>query len=54
MFYQTFFSPEVKRYLINTYNHGIYQLPQLLSNVLGLRTLGYWEKIGKYLNFIER
>ena len=39
-FYQTFLSPQVKRYQIITYKHGIYELPHDLPNDLRLRTLG--------------
>ena len=35
MFYQTFLSPQVKRYVIITYKHGIYELPHEFSS--GLR-----------------
>ena len=32
MFYQTFLSPQVKRWAINTYKHGINELPHELPN----------------------
>ena len=40
MFYQIFLSPQVKRYAIITYKHGIYKLPHELPNDLRLRVLG--------------
>ena len=40
MFYQIFILPQVKRYVIITYKHGMYELPQELSNNLRLRILG--------------
>ena len=40
MFYQIFLLPQVKRYVIITYKHGMYELPQELSNDLRLRILG--------------
>ena len=41
MFYQIFFSPQVKRgAIIITYKHGIYELPHQLPNDLRLRILG--------------
>ena len=36
MFYQIFLSPQVKRYAIITYKHGIHELPHELSNDLKL------------------
>ena len=39
MFYQTFFSPQVKRCAIIAYKHGIYELPNELPNDLRLRIL---------------
>ena len=40
MFYQIFLSPQVKRWTITTYKHGIYDLPDELPNDLGPRILG--------------
>ena len=40
MFYQIFFSPQVKRCAIITYEHGIYELPHELPNDLRLNILG--------------
>ena len=40
MFYQIFISSQAKRTAIITYIHGIYELPQELSNDLRLRILG--------------
>ena len=37
MFYQFFFSPQVKRWAIITYKHGICELPHELLNDLRLR-----------------
>ena len=39
MFYQIFLSPQVKRWAIITYKHGIYELPHELPNDLRLRDL---------------
>ena len=40
MFYQIFLSPQVKRYVIITFKHGIYKLSHELPNDLRLRILG--------------
>ena len=40
MFYQIFLLPQVKRWAIITYKHGIYELPHELSNDLRQRILG--------------
>ena len=53
MFYQIFLSPQVKRWAIITYKHGIYKLPHKLPHDLRLRILGKKEILGKCLNFIE-
>ena len=53
MFYQIYFSPEVKRCVIITYAHGIYELPQKFPNNLRLKISGNYEKSGKCLNLIE-
>ena len=53
MFYQIFLSPEVKRWKIITYKHGIYKFPYELPNDLRFKILGNWEISGKYQNFIE-
>ena len=39
MFYQIFLSPQVKRWAIVTYKHGIHELPHELPNDLRLRIL---------------
>ena len=39
MFWQIFISPQVKRNAIISYKHGIYELPQKLSNNLRLKKL---------------
>ena len=53
MFYQIFLSPKVKRCLIITYKHGIYESPHELLNHLRLWILGNLETSRKHLNFIE-
>ena len=53
MFYQTFFSPQVKRCVIVTYKHGIYQFSHEMPNHLKLRTLGNQKTSGKCLNPTE-
>ena len=41
IFYHIFLSPEVKRWAIITYKHGLYELPnELLPNHLRLKILG--------------
>ena len=40
MFYQIFLSPQVKRWAIITYKHGIYQFPHELPNDLRPMILG--------------
>ena len=47
MFYQIFFSPQVKRWVIITYKHGIYNFPHELSNDLRLKKLGNIRKVSK-------
>ena len=47
MFCQTFFSPQVKRCVIITYKHGMYELPHGLLNHLRLRKLGTFRKVFK-------
>ena len=47
MFYQIFLSPQVKRWPIVTYEHGIYELPHKLPNNLRLRKLGNIRKVSK-------
>ena len=49
MFFQIFFSPQVKRYMIITYKHGIFEL----KNDLRLRNLENYEISGKCLNPTE-
>ena len=39
MIYQILLQPQVKRWAIITYKHGIYELPHELPNALRLRTL---------------
>ena len=40
MYYQIFYSLQVKQYAIITYKHGIYELPHELPNNIKLRILG--------------
>ena len=40
MFYQIFFSPQVKRSAIISNKHGTYELPHELKNNIKLRILG--------------
>ena len=47
MLYQIFLSPQVKRWAIVTYKHGIYELPHKLPNDLRLRKLGNIRKVSK-------
>ena len=47
MFYQFFLSPQVKRWAIITYKHGIYEFPHKFPNVLRLRKLGNIRKVSK-------
>ena len=53
MFYQIFFSPQVKRWAIISYKYGIYELFHDLPNDLRLRILGNEEISGNCLNPIE-
>ena len=53
MFYQIFFSPQVKQCMIISNKHGIYKLPHELPNELRHEILGNYEISVKYLNFIE-
>ena len=53
IFHQIFLSPQMKRYAIITYKHGIYKLPHELSNDLGLRILGNYEMSANRLNLIQ-
>ena len=40
MYYQILFSPQVKRWAIITYKHGMYELSHELPNDLRLKILG--------------
>ena len=53
MFYQIFFSQQVEQSAIISNKHGIYELPQELSNDLRLRILRNSEISGKSQNFTE-
>ena len=50
MFYENFFSQQVKRCAINTYKHAIYEFPNKLPNGKRLRILGNKEISGKSQN----
>ena len=59
MFYQIFILPQVKRCVIITYKHGIYELPHELSHELPndlrhkeLRQLGTIKKLSKLSRMI--
>ena len=45
MFRPAFLSPQVEQYVIITYKHGIYELPQELPNDVRLRKLGNIRKV---------
>ena len=51
--YQIFFSRQVKRSVIISNKHGIYELPHELSNDVKLRILGNLERPEKSQNFLE-
>ena len=53
MFYEIFYSPQVKRSAIISDKHGIYMLPHELPNDFRLRFLGNYEKSEKSQNFRE-
>ena len=53
MFYQNFLSPQVKRWRISNYKHGMHELPRELPNDLRLRVLRNDEISGKCLTLIE-
>ena len=53
MFYQIYLSSQVKRCAIITYKHGIYELPQKLSNDIRFRILGNYKISGHCLNPIQ-
>ena len=53
IFDQIFLSPQVKRSVIISNKHGIYELPHELSNNWRLRVLGNYEISGKSQNLIE-
>ena len=40
MFYKIFLSPQLKRWVIITYKHGIYELPQELPHDLRVIIIG--------------
>ena len=54
MFYQIFLSPQVKRWAIVTYKHGIYELPHELRNDLRLRKSGNIRKVSKLHRMIAQ
>ena len=47
MFYQIFFSPQVKQCAIITYKYGIYELPHELQNDIRLKDLRKLGNIGE-------
>ena len=47
MFYQSFLSPQVKRWAIITYKHGMYELPHELPNDLRLGKLENIREVSK-------
>ena len=51
--YQIFFPPQVKRSVIISNKHSIYDLPRELPNDLRLRILRNYERSGKSQNFIK-
>ena len=54
MFDKTFVSPQVKRSVIISNKHGIYELPQKLPNDFRLRTLGNKEIPRRSQNLMNR
>ena len=54
MFDKTFVSPQVKRIVIISNKHGIYELPQKLPNDFRLRTLGNKEIPRRSQNLMNR
>ena len=53
MFDQIFLSPHVKRSVIISNKHSMYELPYEFPNDLRLRILGNWEIRAKSQNFIK-
>ena len=53
MFWKNFLTPQIKRWAIITYKHGIYELLHELLNDLRLRILGNYQILGEFLNFRE-
>ena len=53
MLHQIFIYPQLKRWAIITYKHGIYELPHELPKNLRLRILGNYKISGASLNLIE-
>ena len=57
MFYQIFLSPQVKRWTIINYKHGIYELPHELLNDLRLRKVqsyGFFAKFKAMVNKLSQ
>ena len=52
MFYQIFLSPQVKRIVIISNKHGIYELPHELPNDLSLKKSGNIKKIPNFHRII--
>ena len=53
MFYQIFFSPQIKRRAIVSNKQGVYELLHELPDDLKLRILGSEEKSGESPNLLE-
>ena len=51
--YQFFYLPKVKRSVVISNKHGIYELPRELPNNSRLRILGNYERSCKSQNIIE-
>ena len=53
MFYQFFLSSQVKRSVIVSNKHTIYELRHELPNNISFKNLGNWGKLEKFHNFME-
>ena len=51
--YNSTYVHDILRHVIISNKHGVYELPNELSNDLSLRILRNWEMSGKSYNFIE-
>ena len=54
MFYQIFLSPQVKRWTIITYKHGIYEFSHELPKDLRIRNLGNIRKVSELHRMITQ